>query len=230
MKILSVIALLLFYTSGFSQSCENPFYVNGDAVYFEMTNYDKKDKPNIITQYHTKSNVSSASGSTMTFLTKMFDEKNKPIAESEFIATCSDGTYRIDMSSLSLTGAMSAMAEMDGMQMSVSGDDMEVPSSLSIGMSLPDANSTISFSGPMDMSFTTTFTNRKVVAKETLALPFGSVEAFRVEHTQTSSMGFRDESMKVIQWYAEGYGLVKQEMYKENGKYMGKVEMTAFRK
>jgi hypothetical protein len=112
-----------------------------------------------------------------------------------------------------------AMGDMKDMQMEVSGVDLEIPSTMVVGLTLPDANVNVSFSmnGMVIMRMYVKITNRKVAAQESVTVPAGTFDCFKITYDiETKAMAKITAS--AAQWMAKGPGMVKSETYDKKGK------------
>lgn len=198
--------------------------VEGSSFQYTMTN--KKGKTEGVTDYKI-TDVDTNNGSTKaTMNIKYTDEKGKEIYVTNFTLTCSDGGVKIDYNSLMPSQMMKQYEEM-GMEMDITGTDIEIPNNLIVGQELADANVslTMKMTG-MKMTVTVDQINRKVEKKESLTTSAGTFDCYLIsEDTVSEVMGAKQE-MQAKLWIAEGVGMVRQETYKTNGDLMTKMELT----
>ena len=116
-----------------------------------------------------------------------------------------------------------------GLEMDISGTDIELPNNLSEGQQLNDANVTVAMNmSGMKMNVTVDQTNRKVEKKENVTTAAGTFECYLItENSITKTMGATIE-MKSKLWLAEGVGMIKQESYKGNGNLISRSELSAY--
>lgn len=67
--------------------------------------------------------------------------------------------------------------------------------------------------------------DRKVVGVERITTPAGTFDCFVVESTSTLSL-FEDFRMAQVDWFAPGIGVIKTEMYNNNGTVSSSTELT----
>jgi hypothetical protein len=108
--------------------------------------------------------------------------------------------------------------------MKVEGENLEYPSTLSVGQSLKDGTITVTAeNSPMPINITLNILNRKVEAKETITTPLGTFETFKITSNSVMktkmgiSMTMEYES---TEWLAKDVGVVKSESFRK-GKSMG---------
>jgi len=213
-----------------AQSSCSKYYpmIEGSSFQYTMTN--KKGKTEGVTDY-TITNVSSdGDATTATFAFKFTDEKGKEIFNSDYNISCSGDGIKIDYNSI-LPSEMMAQYEEMGLEMDVTGTDIEIPNDLSVGETLEDANVSVAMNmSGIKMNITVDQTNRKVEKKESVTTAAGTFDCYLITETTTSkTMGAKQE-MNNKMWLAEGVGMVKQESYKKNGNLVSRMELTKYNK
>ena len=197
---------------------------------FEYTNTDKKGKTEGVTSY-TISNVSQEGSATnATFDLKFIDKKGKEVFNTNYTISCDGGMVRIDYESLFPSQMMQQYTEM-GVEMDISGTDIQLPNDLTVGQDLQDANVDVSVNmSGIKMNISVIMTDRKVESKESVTTPAGTFDCYVVSETNVSKTMGATIEMNSKQWLAEGVGMIKQESYKKNGDLMSKTELTKFSK
>lgn len=220
----------LFFFSGLSlltaQSDCDAFFPFAEGVEMEYANYNQNGKLES-TAYHKIALVDNSNdGVSATVETRMADEKGKNVLEGEYTVTCKDNTLYMDVSNMLPDEMTSAFSTMD---VTVSGDALVLPSSLSVGQILPDAMTEIkAATGGMNlMTMTVTITDRKVQARETVETPAGVFDCYKITHTTNSKM-LLSKSFQSAEWYADGIGVVKSETYKNNGKLQSSMVLQRY--
>ena len=232
-KKLSVLLTILLFI-GFqlvtAQSSCSKYYPMVEGSSFQYTMYNKKGKTEGVTDY-TVSKVSNDGGTTTaTFDMKYTDEKGKDIFNSDYNISCTTDGIKIDYKSLFPSQMMKQYEEM-GLEMDISGTDIQLPNNLSVGNMLEDGNVTIAMNmSGIKMNISVDQTNRKVERKESITTPAGTFECYLITETTTSKTMGANQEMNNKLWLAEGVGMVKQETYKKNGTLMTRMELTKFSK
>ena len=80
------------------------------------------------------------------------------------------------------------------------------------------------------MNMTTTITDRKVEKKETIETPAGSFHCLIVTQKTTIANKLLNKEYPSKDWYVPGFGVVRSESYKSNGKLMGYSLLTMYQK
>jgi hypothetical protein len=169
----------------------------------------------------------TATGVDYTVRSEAWDDKDKLLSDRTLTMRCEGGKFFIDMKSLM---DPAAMGDMKDMQMEVNGVDMEIPSTMAVGQTLPDANVNISFAmnGMVIMRMYVKITNRKVVAQESITIPAGTFDCLKITYDlETKAMAKITAS--AVQWMAKGPGLVKSETYDKKGKLTSSQILNEFK-
>ena len=226
--LILIYSLLLVTSTSFSQDCSQ-YYPMEEGTSFQYTMTNKKGKTEGVTDY-TITNVENSGGvTTATMNMKFTDEKGKEIMVSDYKISCAGGAVKIDYNSLVPSNMMKQYTDM-GVEMDISGTDIELPNNLSVGQDLADANvaMTIKMTG-MKMTVKVDQINRKVEKKESITSPAGTFECFVLTQDNISETMGAKQTMQSKLWLAEGVGMVKQETYNKKGELMNKSELTSFK-
>lgn len=206
------------------------YYPMAEGSSFEYTNYNKKGKVDGVTNYTISSVTSKGTATQATLDLKMSDKKGKELFSTNYSFTCENGLVKIDYQSLSPAQMMSQYNEM-GLEMDVTGTDIELPNDLIIGSDLADANIAINMKmSGIKMEINVDQTNRKVLNEESVTTAAGTFDCMVITETTTSKTMGANIVVNSKLWLAEGIGMIKQETYKKNGDLMSKTELTKFSK
>lgn len=220
MKILIATTICLSLTLQIFAQC-NSFFPMKENVRYEYEMYDKKEK--LTTKMtHTFKNVKgSGDNMTATLAQEIFDaKKGDKIAASDLSWKCENGTLHFDMRSMTLM--MDNTQEMNmgdaGMSVDVTGDQLDLPSELSVGQTLKDVSYTIKMTmGSVTvMNRTYHIKDRKVETQESLTTQAGTFDCYKLTFTTTNEKG--GGTIKSALWYSKDAGMVKTENYKDDGK------------
>ncbi len=195
---------------------------------FEYTTYNKKGKVDGVTYYRIASASNEGNSTTATMAINFTDKKGKEIYNTDYQINCTEGTIKIDYKSLFPSAMMKQYEDM-GMEMELSGTDIEIPNDLSVGQTLDDANVSIDLSmSGMNMKIKVDMTDRKVEKKETITTTAGTFDCYLITETNTSETMGASQEMYSKLWLSEGVGMVKQETYKKNGNLMSSSELSKY--
>ncbi|KOY85602.1 hypothetical protein AD998_05045 [bacterium 336/3] len=219
MKKLFIFAVLLSISNNLiwaqKGDCSG-YFAHKAGTKFEITVYDKKDKPSTTLKYEVLKNTSTTNGSDIVFSNESYDAKNRLIAKGEFSAKCQGSQFTTEVRNMS----SEMMPKSTDIQMSVSGDQLIYPHKLSAGQTLPDASvdTQSTMNGMKIMSMSTKITNRKVEGFETVETPAGKFECVKISYTYSNKMTLGKIEGKAVEYLAKGVGLVKSESFDKNGK------------
>ena len=158
------------------------------------------------------------------------DDKGKNILESDYNITCTGNGVKIDYESL-FPSEMKKQYEDMGMEMEITGTDIEIPNDLSAGQTLDDANVSVSMDmGAMKMKINVDTFDRKVEKMESVTTPAGTFDCYLITEKSKSKVMMANMEMSNNVWISEGVGMIKQESYGKNGKLMSRMELTKYSK
>ncbi|WP_282050712.1 hypothetical protein [Maribacter aquivivus] len=227
-KLLNTLFFLIGIATVIAQDNCSTFYPMNEGVSMEYTNYNKKGKIEGVSNYKVIEANHSGDTTTATMSINLKDNKGKDIYNTSYNLTCSGNAVTLDYESLLPTEMMEQYGDMD---IEISGNDIEIPNSLSVGQNLKDANVAmkISMSG-INMNMTVDMTNRKVEKKESVTTTAGTYDCFVLYSENRSKMMMANQVYPSRVWLAESIGMVKQETYKKNGDVMSSTLLTAHSK
>ncbi|MTI41844.1 hypothetical protein [Fulvivirga lutimaris] len=214
MKKILLFMFVMAYAVGVYAQC-NPYYNFKEGASWEITNYSAKDKVTGRQVNTIKSMEDLSNGWKAEMNMKSYDKKDELVIDKDIEASCENGVIKLDMDRFFPEETMQAFKDMD---MTIETENLEIPSDLSVGMSLNDASLKLSGSIPFKMEVN--ITNRKVEAKESITTPAGTFDCYKITYTiNTKSIMSMETSG--VDWIAKDVGMVKSENYKKNGKLQG---------
>ena len=229
MKRIAVLLSLILISFAFvpaPDACDvMVFFKEGTSTTMTSYNPDGKITGSTKTVYNKVNKTGNSVSVSAT--TENYDKKGKLSTTSNFNIRCEAGTLYFDMKMLMPQQQADSYKDF---QMSVEGLDLEFPSVLQVGTKLKDANVKFTFKTKdgMDMPMMTmnvNISNRKIEAIETITTPAGTFECFKISEDveMKTIIGLKTKN---INWFSLQAGTVKSESYKENGKFVGKSELT----
>lgn len=228
-KIIFPMTLLCFMAISAltAQDCTKYFPFEKGAT-LEYTSYDDKGKvQSSMSQKVVIIDDNAQEGLTAQIDSKIMDKKGEEAMSNTYHVTCKNDTLYLDMTAQmpQLTEAFSTM------EVKITGDELLLPSKLSVGQMLPDASMQIQAgTGGMNlMKMTVDVTERKVEARETVVTEAGTYDCYKISHVTNTKM-LIGKSFKTITWYAEKVGMVKTETYDKKGKLESSMQLTKFSK
>jgi hypothetical protein len=232
MKIKYILSLLICYTATniFAQSKCSRFYPLEEGTSFQYTLYNNKDKVEGTTEYKV-TDVNNENGNTnATMKIKFVDSKGKNVIESDYKISCTDDGIKMDYQSLFPTQMKQQYEEM-GMEMEITGTDIKIPNSLTVGQTLDDSNINVNMSMTgMKMKINIDNYDRKVESKETVTTTAGTFDCYLLTEKTKSKVMMANQEMSGKIWLAEDVGMVKQETYNKKGKLISRMVLTEFSK
>jgi hypothetical protein len=229
MKSSLLMLLLTVISTELAAQC-NTYFPMRENVKVHYDFYDRKEK---LTLRMTQKLINvTGSGNAMkgTMVQELIEvKKNELIGSYESEWNCQGGTVHFNINNMAFTEP--AMAG-SGMTMDVSGDQMDLPSSLQVGQNLKDLSYQLKMgmNGMSIMNRTFTITDRKVEAEESITTPAGSFSCLKVSFTTTSKGGIGGGTTKSVMWYAKDVGLVKAETFSDNGKLLSRQVLNKIEK
>jgi hypothetical protein len=229
-----IVSLLLLWSTAsttLAQTCQLTTLKQGSS--FELTSYDAKERVTGRTLQTVTSVKTVGTTTTATLHQQHFDAKNKPVMEGDFSMECTGGTLRVDMRAL--MGQQQTLKGMENMQVEMTGDQLEMPGTVTIGQHLPDAQLTMRASDKTSqlvmMSMQMQLTDRVVEAQESQTTSAGTFDCIKVRQLnkmQNTAMGIPMKfEMTTVTWYAPGIGQIRSESYRKD-QLAGSVVMTKF--
>ncbi|OBR39396.1 hypothetical protein A9200_17475 [Maribacter hydrothermalis] len=227
-KLLLILFFLIGIISLTAQDNCSKFYPMTEGVALEYTNYNKKGKVEGVSSFKVTETNTSGNTTNATMAINLKDEKGKDIYNTDYKLSCTGNMVTLDYESLLPSNMLEQYGEMD---LTITGNDIEIPNDLSVGQNLNDANVSmkIDMSG-ISMNMTVDMVNRKVEKKESVTTPSGTYDCYVLYSENQSKMMMVNQVYPSRVWLAEGIGMVKQETYKKNGDLMASTMLTAYSK
>lgn len=214
--------ILVFVSVNTAPAQCNEFYSLQNGSEWEYETYNGKGKLSGKNRQKVTSFTKTSNGFDATVHSVMTDEKEKELMNGDLQFKCENGTMYIDMRNFISEEQLKAFSNYE---MKVESENLEVPSSLSVGESLKDGSVTVTASGaPFPMKMTMTITDRKVEGKESITTPAGTFDAYKISSKMKlqNQMGVTvNNEFSSVEWIAPKVGVVKSESYNKNGKMNG---------
>ncbi len=226
--IFSVLALFWYASSQVTaQSCAAFFPFEKGAT-MEYTSYDSKAKmQSLMAQTVVIIDDDGAEGLTAQVEATIKDKKGEDVMKNTYYVTCKNDTLYMDVNAQmpQLTEAFSTM------EITMTGKQLAIPTKLTPGQTLPDANMEIqAASGGMNLlKMNIDVVERKVEGKESLTTPAGTFECYKISQMTNTKM-LVGKSFKTVSWYTEKIGLIKTESYDKKGNLESYMVLTKFSK
>lgn len=225
MKLLIISTLLLAQVSfTYAQNCRA--YIPYDkGTKTELTNYNKKGKVEGIISQEITEVEHTGDNSIFSMHQKVIDPKSNDVTfENDMTFRCEGGTFYIDMNGYLDQKQMEAYSDME---VKLSMDEMDIPSSYTAGQKLKDGKIEMEvIGGPMPIRMLVSIINRKVEGEEQLTTPAGTFDCVKISQDIVTK-SIITMTISSVEWYAEGVGVVRSETLRK-GKLTGYSELTKF--
>lgn len=226
-KILFASFVLLSLSAAKAQDACASFSQFKKGLKTQMTTYDKNDKISSVANQEVI-DITNEDGAVVAN-TKIDFESTKSKKEVESVTTkikCKNGNILFDFKDL--IGSNIPLQKMEGAEIKITGDDVVVPTKLSIGQTLPDAalNMQMLLGGKPFMSMEIKMSDRKVMAQEKVTTSGGTWDCYKITYTISNSTGFGGDLTAAI-WLSDGIA-VKTETYNKKGVKQGSTMLTKF--
>ena len=221
---LFLIIQLSFFVA-YSQ-CDNPFFIVKEGTKTVTETYNAKGKLEGSTTLIYKEFETTEDGYEAIVEVSQEDAKKKEIHIAEYDFECVDGEIRIDFYSLF---PQDVLKSTEAFELEMEATEIMIPSELEVGQVLPDATmsaSTANSPVPMKMDFK--ITNRKVEGIETITTSAGTFECYKITYDFEANVMMVKNTFKGVNYIAKKVGVVKTEVYKENGKLMNYTLLKEF--
>ncbi len=226
-KMIAAFLLAGLWASTYAQSDCSGLYPLEKGNMWEYTYYNKKGAVSSVSAQEVGI-VEEVDGAWEAQVkNKLSDDKGKVLSEGSYLVKCKEGTVYFDIVDVISPEMKEGLGSME---MSFSGESLALPSKLSVGQTLPDAGAEIK-AGPGGVTIMTLrfdITDRKVEAMETLTVPAGKFECYKVTQTLTTKTIIA-KTYTTATWYSEKAGMVKSETYDKKGNLESRVELSRIR-
>lgn len=220
-KILLFVLSICIFSKSNAQDCKDSFYAFKQGSVHKIQHLNGKNDLQSTVIQTCKEIKSSGSNTTAVILSETFDKKDKKQGEVTLQITCEAGVVRFDMKSFAMQNMPSDMGKSGDMKMEITGDQIDMPSSLEVGSTLKNITYGMKMSmGNMNlMNKEFTIRERKVEKKEQITVPAGTFDCYKISYlADFEGMFGKKNTMKTYTWYAKGVGMVKTESYDSKDK------------
>jgi hypothetical protein len=228
MKNIIALSLIFFFSLTLkAQDCSSLDMIK-EGTKWELTNYNKKDKVDGSTFYHVKEVSNKGDGGVSWIIDmEMKDDKGEVFSESTTEISCEAGVFKMSMEQFMNNEQMQAYKDMD---VEIDATDIEYPTSTKVGATLPEAsiNIKVATNGMTVMNMTTTIKDRRIEKEETIETPAGSFDCLIVTQNTTIANKLISKEYPSKDWFMPGFGVVRSESYKSNGKLIGYSVLTSY--
>ncbi len=226
MKKAAFLLLMTFWSSiVFAQDCD-AFYAVKKGVKLGYAYFDAKDKMTSSSETVVTEVKSVGSSLEAQMFITMKDKNNKPTFEGASKVVCKEDAVYLD-----ITNLLGPQTQSFGkMEVSLSGDGVVLPNKLKAGQKLADSHNEIKLgmNGTAIMTMTYDISEHIVEAEEQVTTPAGTFDCFRVSYQMSSKTLLVNTTVKVVQWFAKGVGVVKSETFDKKGNLDSRMVLQLF--
>ncbi len=226
-RIFLLLALLTGSITVHAQDCGG-YFAFQKGLKFELTSYDKKDKPAALLKYQIIDYKPVNGGTSLVFSNETYDPKGKLLAKGESFGKCVDGNYYTDVRNIS----SDMIPKAANLRMDITGDQLTYPAKLNVGDKLKDASITVKSSlesGMTLMTLTANIVDRQVAGMETVETPAGTFDCVKITYTMNMRL-MGNRTLKGTEYLAKGIGVVKSEQVNEKGQKQSSMMLTKLEK
>jgi len=225
-KIISVLILFLFFTAGvFSNEFFFPANAGTTQLIANLNSNGRVEGYSLMTVKEVKGDNSNM---TVIYTIQVLD-KNRRLSdkngEFEYSVNIKDGVVELE-----IKNTMDAFFTSKGMNYSITGDKLYLPSNIAAGAKLNDTWMKMTIKIPVIGNVVADIKITDIVCAgiETVTVPAGTFEAYKVTQTTTTvTTGWIAPRIvnRGATWYAKGIGMVKSVNYDEKGKLESSAEL-----
>ncbi len=210
--VLVLISSFLISSSAFAQC--NTYYNFKEGSKWELETFNKKGSKTGIVKYFIKDYTALNNGYKAVVNMIITNKKGKQTRDGNFAARCKNGMTYFDMEQFIPEESLKAFGNM---KLTVTGEELEWPGTLSTGMRLKDGHIEVKGDQGFPLNLKMDIVDRKVVGKEKITTPAGTFDCYKITYKMKMKTIISIE-LGVTQWMAKGIGTIKAENYNKSGK------------
>ena len=226
MKIIIKLLLLFVITSGVFAN--EPFFASNAGMVLTTANLNNRGRIERFTQMTIKDVRGSNENKTIVYTMEILDRNHRPTGKAgirEYIITVTEGALEVKLDNM-----MDIFFASNDMNYEITAGAMRIPSNMINGSKLEDTWMNMKIRVPIigEVTANTTMTNIICTGIETVTVPAGTFEAYKVSMTSTTTTSGWGRSPIVnnsATWYVRGIGAVKSVNYDERGRVDSSTEL-----
>ncbi len=204
------------------------YFPTKEGTAMEYSNYNPKGKIESKTRHTVLSKSESENNLTVAAKGESMDKKGKVVSEHTFKVKCQNGAFMIDMSAIGFNNE--SLNDNYETQMAIHSDDLEIPANPKVGDKLAGGSLTVTLGSgagsPGLNLLRMDVLERSVVSLEKITTPAGTFDCVKISYTIICKLGPIKVQTRSVDWYSKNIGMVRQEIYKKNGKMWSYSELT----
>lgn len=206
---------------------QNSFFPSKAGVELLYANNDAKGKPTGYSRLSTKDVSGSGANMTITYGAESLDKNLKPPknspGEMTLKAVIKDGVLILDLNQMI---PANLIQQNTGINVTISGTPMELPTDLQPGQTLNDADVTVTVDlAIMKMNTVIKMTDGQCLAIEDVTVPAGTFRAYKITQNVSATIMRKTTTSKTVAWYAPNIGTIKTETYDAKNKLTSSSEL-----
>lgn len=225
MRLKIIFTALMLAISAVGAFADDVFFPTKKGTVLVMANLDAKGKPESYARTTVLDVKGAGNNMAVTCQIEMLNKKRQPEkngATLDYTVQIVDGAVMVDINSILKLPAA------NGGAITLSGDTLRIPPKIKPGDRFRDANMAITVDlGIMKMVTEVAITNFKCLSVESVTVPAGTFEAYKITQTVTSinKMVNAAQTMTSVSWNVLGVGPIKTVVTDENGKVQSTAEL-----
>ncbi len=228
MKKLFVFTIITFIAIG--AGAQETFFPTTEGTVMVYNTFNKKGKQSSGARYTIKNVKKDGDNMDITYLIESLNPKDELVYNDEITIQLRGDVLYVDMSNFVNKAAFQQDGQMPA-DIKVTGNDMQLPTNISPGQTLPDANIDMEMKmGIMNMKMGAQVTDRKLETIEDVTVPAGTFKAYKFTSNVTATALGINMKTQNTDWYAKGIGMVKSETYNKKGKLASSTELIELKK
>ena len=207
----TVILLILVLITFTGVSAQNIFFATKQGMILEYANLNNKGKVDTYTRLTIQDVEGTGNNLTINYLSSVLDKNRKPskTIDIPYSVSIVNGTVELDMKMYAAPETASFLT--------MEGDNIRIPSTLSPGDKLEDVNFILTVNMVIRIRTEIAITDHECLSIEEITVPAGTFNCYKVTQTSAATVLRKTVTTKTITWYAPGIGSVKSENYNEKG-------------
>jgi hypothetical protein len=227
MKTILLIATILL--SSMLTKAEEIYFPSKEGVVLEYKVYDNKNRETGTTRYTIVEVNRTGDDMDITYLIETMDKDEKTQFKDEITVHKKGEKLYLDMTNMFKRAILKEKGEIPK-QLEITGNDIITPSNLDIGDVLPDSHVNMAVKkGIINIKISINITDRTVEALETISVPAGSFEAYKITSNLSAKASIINRASTSAEWLVKGIGVVRSENYDKKGKLESYTELISIK-
>ena len=223
-----IMAILLFMIIAAAGVADEPFFASRAGMVLTTANLNARGRIEGFTRMTIKDVKGSGENLTIVYTMQMLDRNHRATGRAgirEYSVTITGGTLEFQLGNM-----MDIFFASRDMNYELRAGNFRIPSNMTTGSSIEDSRMNMTVTVPIIgvVTANTVMTNIRCVGIETVTVPAGTFEAYKVtmtSTTETSGWGRSPITSTGTTWYVRGIGVVKSVNTDERGRVESSSEL-----